>query len=287
MRERVQRFEVRQTMQKQNFEIFHYNQMTPEEVTVHHHDFYEIFFFLGGKVTYRAEGQIYHLRPGDILLINPMVLHQPIIASDSPDYERIILWVDRSYLEKLASGRDELSKCFEGSERLRLLHLSSSVGRVEMTELLGRLVRECYGNEHGASLYAEGLFLQVMVELNRLALHSASRAEGEQDAPSMVAQLLDYINEHYSENLSLEGLAKQFFVSKYHLSHEFSRAIGTGVYRYIMLKRLTAAKQLLSEGSAPGEVYIRCGFKDYTSFFRAFKAEYGISPKAFSEGRWG
>lgn len=285
MRESVQRFDVRQTMRKQSFEIFHYNQMTPEEVTVHHHDFYEVFFFLGGKVTYRAEGQLYHLRPGDILLINPMVLHQPIIASDSPDYERIILWVDKAYLEQIAGGEGALSRCFEGAERIRLLHLPSSVQRVEMTELLGRLVRECYGNEHGSSLYAEGLFLQIMVELNRLALHAGSRTEGEQDAPSLVASLLDYINEHYSENLSLEGLAKRFFISKYHLSHEFSRAIGTGVYRYIMLRRLTAAKQLLSEGDAPGEVYIRCGFKDYTSFFRAFKAEYGISPKAFSEGR--
>ncbi len=284
MRERVQRFEVRQTMQKQNFEIFHYNQMTPEEVTVHHHDFYEVFFFLGGKVTYRAEGQVYHLKPGDILLINPMVLHQPIIASDSPDYERIILWVDRGYLEKIAAGENALSRCFEG-ERIRLLHLPSSVQRVEMTELLGRLVRECYGNEHASSFYADGLFLQIMVELNRLALHAGNRTEGEQEAPSLVAALLDYINEHYSENLSLEGLAKRFFVSKYHLSHEFSRAIGTGVYRYIMLKRLTAAKQLLNEGDAPGEVYIRCGFKDYTSFFRAFKAEYGISPKAFSEAK--
>lgn len=285
MRERVQRFDVRQTMRKQSFEIFHYNQMTPEEVTVHHHDFYEVFFFLGGKVTYRAEGQLYHLRPGDILLINPMVLHQPIIASDSPDYERIILWVDKAYLEQIAGGEGALSRCFEGAERIRLLHLPSSVQRVEMTDLLGRLVRECYGNEHGSSFYAEGLFLQIMVELNRLALHAGSRTEGEQDAPSLVASLLDYINEHYSENLSLEGLAKRFFISKYHLSHEFSRAIGTGVYRYIMLRRLTAAKQLLSEGETPGEVYIRCGFKDYTSFFRAFKAEYGISPKAFYEGR--
>lgn len=284
MRERVQRFEVRQTMRNQNYEIFHYNQMTPEEVTVHHHDFYEVFFFLGGKVTYRAEGQIYHLKPGDILLINPMVLHQPIIASDSPDYERIILWVDRGYLERLAGGEGELSRCFEG-ERIRLLHLPSSVQRIEMTELLGRLVRECYGNEHGSAFYADGLFLQIMVELNRLALHAGGPTEGEQEAPSLVAELLDYINEHYSENLSLEGLAKRFFVSKYHLSHEFSRAIGTGVYRYIMLKRLTAAKQQLSEGDAPGEVYIRCGFKDYTSFFRAFKAEYGISPRAFSEGQ--
>lgn len=282
MRERVQRFEVRQTMQQQNFEVFHYNQMTPEEVTVHHHDFYEVFFFLGGNVSYRAEGQLYQLKPGDVLLINPMVLHQPIIASDGPDYERIILWVDKEYLAGFAGG--ELSRCFEGAERVKLLHLSASVQRAELTELLGRLVRECYGKDYGASLYAEGLFMQIMAELNRLALQSAARPVTERDSSPLVSELLSYINEHYSESLSLDELAKRFFISKYHLSHEFSRAVGTGVYRYIMLRRLTAAKQLLSEGVAPGEVYGRCGFQDYTSFFRAFKAEYGVNPRAFAEG---
>ena len=100
----------------------------------------------------------------------------------------------------------------------------------------------------------------------------------------MVTELLSYINEHYADSLSLEGLAKRFFISKYHLSHEFSRAVGTGVYRYIMLRRLTVAKQLLSDGVAPGEVYGQCGFQDYTSFFRAFKAEYGVNPRTFAEG---
>ncbi|MBQ6824449.1 MAG: helix-turn-helix domain-containing protein [Clostridia bacterium] len=278
MRERVQRFEVRQTMKAQNFEVFHYNQMTPAEVTVHHHDFYEVFFFLGGNVSYRAEGQLFHLKPGDVLLINPMVLHQPIIASDSPDYERIILWIDKDYLNHF--GKGEIARCF-GEERVRLLHLSASVQRAELTELLGRLVRECYGKEYGADLYAEGLFLQVMTELNRLAL-KARPAEGEPS--TLVTELLSYINEHYAESLSLEGLAKRFFISKYHLSHEFSRAVGTGVYRYIMLRRLTVAKQLLSDGVAPGEVYGQCGFQDYTSFFRAFKAEYGVNPRTFAEG---
>lgn len=279
MRERVQRFDVRQTMNKQNFEIFHYNQMTPREVTVHHHDFYEVFFFLGGNVSYRAEGQLYRLKPGDVLLISPMVLHQPILNSDTTDYERIILWVDRDYLSGFGHGA--LARCFEG-ERVRLFHLSASVRRAELTELLARLVRESYGNEFGSELYAEGLFLQVMTELNRLNQKS-DRLAPREDSP-LVTELLNYINEHFNEPLSLEGLAKRFFISKYHLSHAFSRAVGTGVYRYIMLRRLTVARQLLSEGVAPGEVYGRCGFQDYTSFFRAFKAEYGVNPRSFTEG---
>ena len=80
------------------------------------------------------------------------------------------------------------------------------------------------------------------------------------------------------DDLSLELLASKFYVSKYHLSHEFGKAMGTGVYRYIMLKRLLVARQLLLKGMSAGEVCSKCGFKDYTNFYRAFKDEYGISP---------
>ena len=68
-------------------------------------------------------------------------------------------------------------------------------------------------------------------------------------------------------------------MSKYHLSHEFSRVVGTGVYRYIMLKRLLIARQMLSGGVAPGTVFSSCGFGDYANFYRAFKSQYGISPR--------
>lgn len=281
MREQVQPFSDRQTMLRQKFEVFHYSDMAPNEVGVHHHDFYEIFFFLKGQASYRSDGQIYQLKPGDILLIKPMVLHQPIVAPHATVYERIILWVDKEYLNGFAQGSFTLDHCF--AQSTNLIHLESSAQRAEMIALLGKLVRECYGSEYGTSLCAEGVLMQIMVELNRLAIKGADRLRAEQDSSPLVTQLLDHINHHYSENLSLEGLARQFFVSKYHLSHAFSKAVGTGVYRYIMLKRLSAAKQLLDEGLVPGEVCMRCGFKDYTSFYRAFKAEYGISPRQISE----
>ena len=70
-------------------------------------------------------------------------------------------------------------------------------------------------------------------------------------------------------------------ISKYHLSHEFHRLVGTSVYRYIIQKRLVIAKQMLANGVAPTDVYGHCGFGDYANFYRAFKAEYHISPKQF------
>ena len=58
------------------------------EVSLHHHDFYEIYLFLNGSVEYSIESRIYRLLPGDILLIGPMELHQPRIAKDHGPYER-------------------------------------------------------------------------------------------------------------------------------------------------------------------------------------------------------
>ena len=71
------------------------------------------------------------------------------------------------------------------------------------------------------------------------------------------------------------------FVSKYHLSHAFSGEVGISVYRYIMLRRLLLARQLLMAGESAGQVCRACGFSDYTAFYRAFKSEYGISPREF------
>ena len=93
--------------------------------------------------------------------------------------------------------------------------------------------------------------------------------------------LIIYINENYNEDLNLDMLANKFFISKYHLSREFNRLVGTSVYRYIIQKRLVMAKQLMSTGISSTAVYQHCGFGDYSNFYRAFKSEYQISPKEY------
>ena len=97
-----------------------------------------------------------------------------------------------------------------------------------------------------------------------------------------IEEAMQYIGEHLGSPLSLEEIAGQLFVSKYHLSHAFSAEVGVSVYRYILLRRLLMARQLLTAGEPAGQVCRSCGFSDYTSFYRAFKSEYGISPREFA-----
>lgn len=278
MRTRAQRFDPRQYMQGENFEVFHYRETKPYVPEAHYHNFYEIYYLLEGDVEYWIEGRTYSLQNGEILLINPMEFHRPVIKDKNIPYERTVVWIDKEYLEKI-SGETPLNKCFDFSFEGSRIIKPSGVKRTEITALLSELIKEFYSHEYASRICALGTLIRFMAELNRISLnvHNDTRVT-EVESP-LVLGVLDYIGEHYNEELSLDILANEFFVSKYHLSHEFSKATGTGVYRYILLKRLISARELLLQGVQAGQVAALCGFKDYTSFFKAFKAEYGISPR--------
>lgn len=277
----AQRFDSRQSMKDKRFEVFHYRDKKMDQVSIHHHDFFEVYFFLGGRVNFKVEGKFYQLEPGDLLLINPQELHQPDIGEDAM-YERIVLWIDRSYLSNLcmAAGVD-LTACFdnEAPGHTNLLR-PSKLRRAALSQLLDRLTREYYSDELGSFAYAQGLLTQFMVEINRLAQttsHTVKREESD-----LVSQVLAYIGNHYHENITLETLAAEFYVSKYYLSHEFSHRVGTSIYRYVIFRRLLQARELMVAGQSPGEVYQNCGFGDYANFYRAFKGEFGVSPREFA-----
>ena len=280
---RSQHFDSRQSMKDKRFEVFHYRDKKLDGVGLPHQDFYEVYFFLSGRVSFKVEGRSYHLEPGDLLLINPQELHQPDIGTDAV-YERIVLWIDRTYLAGLcgASGVD-LAQCFRSDVpgHTNLLR-PSKLRRAALGQLLDRLTREYYSDEMGSFAYAQGLLTQFMVEINRLAMDTGPAEKREE--PDLISQVLAYIGTHYQEDLTLEALAAEFFVSKYHLSHEFSHRVGTSVYRYVIFRRLLQARELMSAGLQPGEVYQLCGFGDYANFYRAFKGEYGISPREFAAG---
>ena len=285
MRERSQHFDPRQTMKLDTFEVFHYREPRPNTVEVHHHDFYEVYYLLSGEVEYWVDGRIIRMQPGDLLLINPLELHRPMLEESSRNYERIVLWINKEYLETLFRDRMDLSRCFDTGLPTHTHLIRPDVSeRSALTARMGEMVREYYSAEFGSELSAYGLFLQFMVQLNRMAQKGEVQQEETQQLSPLVRNVLGYIGENLSEPMTLDDLAARFFISKYHLSHAFSREVGVSVYRYILLRRLMMARQLLTAGEAAGQVCRSCGFSDYTSFYRAFKSEYGISPREFVSG---
>ena len=314
-----QPFTRRQTMIRRDFEIYRYRYM--DEVELHHHDFYEIYMLLRGSVSYTVENRIFHMRAGDLMLISPLELHQARVDSNDEPYERIVLWVDRGYLESLSSPhtsplelhqaridtdadayerivlwiarpyldrlstpRTSLTRCFDTTvpghtNLLRLPGPRSAEMRRELDKLRSLHMQESYGSD----LLAVCSLVELMVAINQSAADRSMQSALSADMASdrVVDGVLSYINEHYSEALTLDALAERFFISKYHLLRKFEAQVGTTVHRYILQKRLLNAKQLLAGGLAPSEVCTYCGFGDYANFYRAFRAEYGTTPRQY------
>lgn len=279
----AQCFDGRQSMKNNCFEIFHYRDKKPENVNIHHHNFYEVYFFIKGDVKFTVEGKCYNLEHGDLLLLSPMELHQAQIQQGEM-YERIVLWIDCDYLKSLGTAQCNLASCFDRSSPNFRNYIKTD--KLEQTALLGILSKmnsEFYGSNFASSTYAQALLIQFMVEVNRLSYNAAGAKKDDEN--DLISNVLNYIGEHFNEPITLEKLASSFFVSKYYLSHEFQQRVGTSVYRYVIFKRLMHARELISEGEPLGNVYEACGFGDYANFYRAFKAEYGISPKQFAQSK--
>ena len=99
------------------------------------------------------------------------------------------------------------------------------------------------------------------------------------ESPDVAKQLIEYVNKNLYEPLSLNSLSERFFLSQSQLNRLFRRATGTSIWEYITIKRLITARNRIRVGEHAGKVCISCGFKDYSSFYRMYKARFGVSPK--------
>lgn len=275
----AQQWNSRQAMLEDRFEIFHY-QDRKVDVELHHHDFYEIYYFFSGNVSYSIEGQSYQLIPGDVLLMAPEELHQPLVQPGQ-SYERYVLWVDRQYLAQLSQPAVELAACFqpENPRRRRVLRVDWSES-AQLRLVMQQLLLTAGETDAYARMEQQALLTQLLARLNRLC-EAAPVVEPNAQLTAMMTQVVHYIDAHLTEPVTLEELAAHFYLSKYHLLREFQKCFGTTIHKYIQKRRLMQAKMLLNQDMKPSALYMQCGFRDYTTFYRAFVGEYGLSPREY------
>ncbi len=276
-------FTPRQYMERANYEVYYYNDSTPAHVAMHQHDYYEFYLFLEGNVDYEVEDQRYHLEYGDFLLIPPAIRHRPVFLDSSIPYRRLVLWVSTPYYEKLCKSSPDFSYAFDHIKKTRTYHYRTEF--VPLQELQGQLtelIEENLNTRPFRELSMELRLCRFLLSINRIIydrLHLVAAA------PSnlLYVNICDYINDHLEDDLSLDVLASHFFISKYHISHVFKDNMGISLHQYVLKKRLHACKNGILSGIPLNRIFQQYGFSDYSSFYRAFRKEYGKSPTEFRE----
>lgn len=270
---------IKYNMESTNYEIHHMTTTTPLHITYHNHDYHEVLFFVSGHLKYMIEGNIYNLKPGDILITNNKEMHKPLLDATKP-YERFVLWIHPKFIKKLGDDSMNLAASFDlaSKNQCHLLRPSSSM-HILISNVLVNLERANTDSSFGSPLLQKTYLTELLIYLNQLSINNLYQDESIQEYDHRINDVMKYITNNLNETLTLDQIADEFYLSKYHLCRLFKKHVGMSIYQYIIKKRLIIAKSLLISGSDVRTAFINSGFSDYSNFLKAFKNEYGVLPK--------
>lgn len=277
------RFQTRQHMLSKDFEIYYYNDLNLSKVELHSHDYYEFYFFLEGNVSIQIGENLYPVKYGDVMLIPPYISHRPIIHSTDIPYRRFVFWISQDYCHHLCSISSDYFYLMEYVQKhQRYIFHNDRITFNSLQSQIMRLIEEMNADRFGKHTQISLYVNELVLHLNRL-MYERNMSRKKTHEISLYQNLIRYIEDHLEQDLSLELLAKEFYVSKYHIAHVFKDNLGMSIHQYITKKRLELCRGAILSEMSITQVYQTFGFGDYSSFFRAFKKEYGISPRDFKD----
>lgn len=264
------------SLNSQRFYIRYLKDTNPnsDNYPMHAHEAYELFYLLSGDICFLVEGVIYPVFPGDIVLFNVSESHKVSFYSKT-DYERMSIHFSKS----LFSNIPEL-------EKYLIPFTSRKLGRQNIlheTDFKDDYWKKCIENmlQKSRDHYSQVLsnLFPLMNEIY-IAFDAKLKNQPQPSGPPNLSQkIVDYINEHFTEDISVDSVAQIFFISKTYLQTLVKQTTGSTVWEFITTKRLLLARKKIMEGEKPIKVFEQCGFNDYTTFFRTYKKKFGSSPK--------
>ena len=251
------------------------------QINLHSHDFYELLFCQRcDGVEYLVEADRYQLRRGDIILLPPGVSHRPILEEQSQKpYERYVIWMSREFMNLYG----QFFGVSDGDRQkdVRMLRTAGT-----KWERIGERFREgiqlAERRDYGWEAALVGNTVLLLTQVKQM-VHDHSVGNMRAEKRELLDRLTTYVENHYSSSINLGDLSRRFYVSESTVSHLFKQKMGVSFYRYVTQRRLIAAKTLIREARSLEDVSRQVGFSDYSTFYRAFRQEYGISPRQYRE----
>lgn len=237
------------------------------------------------KPVFFVEGRLYPMNPGDIILSSPGELHRVEVLGDSVPYERIIVWIHPRLMKSLCDqSKTDLLQCF-GATRKNHYHLIHPCGieKTRIRNIFDALLMESWQEGFGQEALKQCLIAEFLIYLNRTYSMTSSK-ETEVSYHPKIDSIVQFINQHLQDDLSLDRLAGEFFISKYYLTRLFRQYTGQSLHQFVLQKRLALAKGLIIAGSEPFQACLEAGFVNYSHFSKVFKDRYGYSPSQLTEG---
>ncbi len=239
---------------------------------LHTHECCELYCFFNGKGTFKVEGTSYPMQRGDILIMRPLESHYIDIDLSKP-YTRMAIQFEQNVFRSIDPD-GYLQRPFHD----RLLGQMNMYRESDFRNQCYRhFIQNLCTPTDNQRVHILSNLLPLLNEISIAFEKKQAERQSHMDS-SPVQRIIRYINLHLSENISLESICAEVFISKSQLCRLFKSATGSTVWDYITAKRLVTARERIMAGASPTKIYTECGFNDYSAFFRQYKNKYGVSP---------
>jgi len=244
-----------------------------EEYNMHVHDYYELYMLLEGAVEFCVETSVYPLQPGDLLIARPGEAHFARVDPGVP-YERIYFQFPAKLLKETLNGK-LLNPFWD-----RIL---GTYNHYTAQDIPTSIIRGCIGQVFSPCAATSQMRTLAYILPALQAIYDCWERKDRSVQPevqtSLPTQIVAYINQHLYDIKNPEQLAKVFYISESQLNRVFRGFTGSSVWEYIRLKRLFSAREMIQGGKLPHMAASACGFLEYSTFYRAYKKQFGRSPK--------
>lgn len=253
---------------------------------LHMHNYYEIYFFLRGNVKIVISDQVLEVEKGDVIIFPPYQIHGLAPVDLSLSYERMYLWITEYCLSTFQFNEYSLLRPVKEAGKLGhyKFHISDEADYNRMVSSIDRIVEQkVMPDGYEKEFMNQSYILQLITTLNKYIIATLNLDPGREKPPTIIENIIGYINEHFRENITLDKLAEKFYLNKYTISNDFKKYTCITLHHYLIIKRIAEAKRCMSNGMPPSAVYLECGFRDYSNFYRCFVKEEGVTPKQYMD----
>ena len=242
----------------------------------HTHIQYEYLFIRQGRVTIENNGSKITVCGPCIIIHKPFTLHRAFTDGDVT-YERYIINFDQSVITDLEPWISKLRRITSNS--ISIMQFDEGVCE-RITDVCSKLLDTYREGRHRRCELLLGILTDLICESAKESITYQSSVENK-----YVAEAMNYIGKHYSENILIEDLAKRLFVSRAKLISDFKKYNGITIKQYIQLTRINYAKLMLTSGASITETAQNCGFCDDSHFVYTFRKLVGVTPKIYVTDR--
>ena len=250
------------------------------QLNLHSHTFYEMLYCCNNcGAEYLLGADRYRLQKGDIVFVPPGVSHRPLLPEGLTEpYQRYVLWLSPDFVENFAGLYAAPGVSADCGTLLR----TGGTKWEMLGEYFRRGVWEAENQKPGWQAAVAGNTITLLAMMGR-SIQERTLDLLKAEKPDLLDEVLAYVENHFSDRITLEETAKHFYVSVSTITQLFRQKMGTSFYRCVTQRRLISAKTLIREGKSLEDVSRAVGFADYSSFYRAFKKEYGITPRQYTQ----